>query len=62
MECHGSILRSWDGSDPVFGLEKMEERNGSIFCSVWGIGEQNGIRLKLIFCLSIIIKSGKWPF
>lgn len=37
MERNGSIPRSRDGSNPVFGLEKIEERNGSIFCSVGGI-------------------------
>jgi hypothetical protein len=27
---------AWNGSDPVFGLEKFEERNGSIL--VFGFG------------------------
>ena len=38
---NGSIPRSRDGSDPVFGSEKSDERNGSVFCSVGGIKEQN---------------------
>jgi hypothetical protein len=38
MEWNGSVPRSRDGSDPVFGSEKNEERNGSILCSVGGIG------------------------
>jgi hypothetical protein len=38
MEWNGSVPRSWDGSDPVFGSEKNEELNGSILCSVGGIG------------------------
>jgi hypothetical protein len=29
-EWNGSIPRAWNGSDPVFGSEKFEERNGSI--------------------------------
>ena len=34
---NGSIPRSRDGSDPVFGSDKIEERNGSVFFSVGGI-------------------------
>jgi hypothetical protein len=34
MERNGSIPTAWDGSDPVFGTEKIEEQNGSVFCSV----------------------------
>jgi hypothetical protein len=34
MEWNGSILAVWNGSMPVFGLDKNEERNGSILCSV----------------------------
>jgi hypothetical protein len=30
MEWNGSVPRSRDGSDPVFGSEKNEERNDSI--------------------------------
>ena len=41
MERNGSIPMSRDGSDPVFGSEKVEERNGSVFCSVCGIEERN---------------------
>jgi hypothetical protein len=33
-EWDGSIPRAWNGSDPVFGSEKFEEWDGSIFCSV----------------------------
>jgi hypothetical protein len=35
-EWNGSISKAWNGSDPVFGLEKFEERNGSI--PVFGFG------------------------
>lgn len=38
MERSESIPRAWDGSDPVFGSKKNEERNGSILCSVGRIG------------------------
>lgn len=30
-ERNGSIPRSWDGFDPVFGSDKNEERDGSVF-------------------------------
>jgi hypothetical protein len=35
-EWDGSIPRAWNGSDPVFGSEKNEERNG--FIPVFGFG------------------------
>jgi hypothetical protein len=38
MEWNGSVPRSRDGFDPVFGSEKNEERNGSMLCSVGEIG------------------------
>jgi hypothetical protein len=34
MEWNGSILAVWNGSMSVFGLDKNEEQNGSILCSV----------------------------
>jgi hypothetical protein len=37
-ECNGSIPRAWNGSDPVFGSEKFEERNGSIPVFGFGMG------------------------
>jgi hypothetical protein len=40
MECNGSVPRSRDGSDHVFGSERNEERNGSILCSVGGSGTE----------------------
>jgi hypothetical protein len=45
MEWNGSVQEEWNGSIPAFGLDKKEERNGSVFCSVGGIGEQNGMWL-----------------
>jgi hypothetical protein len=36
----GMERRSRDGSDTVFDSEKNEERNGSILCSVGGIGTE----------------------
>ena len=42
MEWNGSVLEEWNGSILAFGLDKKEERNGTVFCSVGGIGEQNG--------------------
>ena len=45
-EWNHSIPRAWNGSDPVFGSENFEERNGSIFCSVGSkMEERNGIFL-----------------
>jgi hypothetical protein len=42
-EWDGSIPRARNGSDPVFGSEKFEEWDGSIFCSVGSrIEEWNG--------------------
>jgi hypothetical protein len=38
MEWNGSVPRSRDGSDPVFGSEKYEERNGSIPVFGFGMG------------------------
>jgi hypothetical protein len=44
MEWNGSVPRSRDGSDPVFGSEKNEERNGSIPVLGFGMGwEWNGM-------------------
>jgi hypothetical protein len=40
-EWDGSIPRAWNGSDPVFGSEKFEEWDGSIFCSVESSEEWN---------------------
>jgi hypothetical protein len=37
-EWNGSIPRAWNGSDPVFGSEKFEERNGSILVFGFGMG------------------------
>jgi hypothetical protein len=37
-EWNGSIPRAWNGSDPVFGSEKFEERNGSIPVFGFGMG------------------------
>jgi hypothetical protein len=37
-EWNGSVPRSRDGSDPVFGSEKFEERNGSIPVFDFGMG------------------------
>jgi hypothetical protein len=37
-EWNGSVPRSRDGSDPVFGSEKNEERNGSIPVFGFGMG------------------------
>jgi hypothetical protein len=41
-EWNVSIPRAWNGSDPVFGSEKFEERNGSIpvFSLEW---DENGM-------------------
>jgi hypothetical protein len=49
MEWNGSVPRSRDGSDPVFGSEKNKERNGSIPVFGFGMGwEWNGIILNSI--------------
>jgi hypothetical protein len=45
MEWNGSVPEEWNGSIPVFGLDKKEKRNDTVFCSVGGIGEQNGMWL-----------------
>jgi hypothetical protein len=39
---NGSIPTSWDGFDPVFGSENVEERNGSFFLFGSGIAPRNG--------------------
>jgi hypothetical protein len=38
IEWNGSVPRSRDGFDPVFGSEKNEERNGSIPVFGFGMG------------------------
>jgi hypothetical protein len=38
IEWNGSVPRSWNGSDHVFGSEKNEERNGSILVFGFGMG------------------------
>jgi hypothetical protein len=63
MEWNGSIPEEWNGSIPTFGLDKKEEWNGTIFCSVgviWRV-QENEIKV-YFFCLKIVINSGKWPF
>jgi hypothetical protein len=51
-EWDGSIPRAWNGSDPVFGSEKFEEWDGSIFCSVVSrIEEWNGTVLSQLTSL-----------
>ena len=42
-ERNGSTPRSWDDSDPVFGSDKNEERDGSVFLFGWRNWERNGI-------------------
>jgi hypothetical protein len=45
MEWNGSVPEEWNGSIPAFGLDKNEKWNGTTFCSVGEIGEQNGMWL-----------------
>jgi hypothetical protein len=45
MEWNGSVPEEWNGSIPAFGLDKKEEQNGTLFYSVGGIEEENGMWL-----------------
>jgi hypothetical protein len=58
MEWNGSIPAVWNGSMPVFGSDKNEEWNGSIFCSVLELHDGTE-QPKHNFFLQIKINRGK---
>jgi hypothetical protein len=59
MEWNGSVLEEWNGFIPAFGLDKKEERNGTVFLFGWRNWRAERNVVKLNFCLKIVINNGK---